>query len=143
MQSETPVITQVEPVHPHWFYRKGNSLWLPFSFIDSECLEQALKTASTSGDRIVPTDGGRYDVNLDKRLRYPLYWEETVSVVRRCTWFYKGDGDSKLMPYMEDIAARLEVIYCVKCKKLPHISVISKHHLYGNKAAAQEKFPEH
>ncbi|XP_068709546.1 phospholipase DDHD2-like [Montipora foliosa] len=117
MQSETPVITQVEPVHPHWFYRKGNSLWLPFSFIDSECLEQALKTASTSGDRIVPTDGGRYDVNLDKRLRYPLYWEETVSVVRRCTWFYKGDGDSKLMPYMEDIAARLEAEFLLASRE--------------------------
>lgn len=104
----TPSVT-VEPVQPHWFFMKGNSAWLPFSFIDSDCLEQALKTPSTSGDRIVPTDGGRYDVNLDKRLRYPLYWEEGVSVVRRCTWFYKGDGESKLRPYMEDMAARLEV----------------------------------
>lgn len=110
MQSAAPpVVTQIEPVQPHWFYRKGNSLWLPFSYFDSECLEQALKTPA-SGDRIVPTDGGRYDVNLDKRLRYPLYWEEEVSVVRRCTWFYKGDGGSKLVPYMEDMAARLEVI---------------------------------
>lgn len=100
----------VEPVQPHWFYRKGNSAWTPFSYIDSDCLEQALKTSSASGDRIVATDGGRYDVNLDKRLRYPLYWEEDVSVVRRCTWFYKGDGQSKLVPYMEDMAARLEVV---------------------------------
>ena len=69
-----------------------------------------MKTSSASGDRIVATDGGRYDVNLDKRLRYPLYWEEDVSVVRRCTWFYKGDGQSKLVPYMEDMAARLEVL---------------------------------
>lgn len=110
MQSAAPpVVTHIDPVQPHWFYRKGNSLWLPFSYVDSECLEQALKTPA-SGDRIVPTDGGRYDVNLDKRLRYPLYWEEGVSVVRRCTWFYKGDGGSKLVPYMEDMAARLEVI---------------------------------
>jgi len=98
----------VEPVQPHWFYRKGNSAWTPFSYIDSDCLKQALKTSSASGDRIVATDGGRYDVNLDKRLRYPLFWEEDVSVVRRCTWFYKGDGQSKLVPYMEDMAARLE-----------------------------------
>lgn len=70
-----------------------------------------MKTSSASGDRIVATDGGRYDVNLDKRLRYPLYWEEDVSVVRRCTWFYKGDGQSKLVPYMEDMATRLEVLY--------------------------------
>ena len=106
----TPAAT-VEPVQPHWFYRKGNSAWVPFSYIDSDCLEQALKTSSASGDRIVATDGGRYDVNLDKRLRYPLYWEEDVSVVRRCTWYYKGDGQSKLVPYKEDMAARLEVCY--------------------------------
>ena len=68
-----------------------------------------MKTSSVSGDRIVATDGGRYDVNLDKRLRSSLYWEEAVSVVRRCTWFDKGDGESKLVPFMEDIAARLEV----------------------------------
>lgn len=117
MQSAAPpVVTQIEPVQPHWFYRKGNSLWLPFSYADSDCLEQALKTPA-SGDRIVPTDGGRYDVNLDKRLRYPLYWEEGVSVVRRCTWFYKGDGGSKLVPYMEDMAARLEAEYLMAFRK--------------------------
>ena len=99
----------LEPVNPHWFYRKGNSVWVPFSYIDSECLEQALRMPSSNEDRVVPTDGGRYDVNLDKRLRYPLYWEESVSVVRRCTWFYKGDGEAKLVPYMEDMALRLEV----------------------------------
>ena len=108
--SVTPAAT-VEPVQPHWFYRKENSAWMPFSYIDSDCLEQALKTSSASGNRIVATDGGRYDVNLDKRLRYPLYWEEDVSVVRRCTWYYKGDGQSKLVPYKEDMAARLEVPY--------------------------------
>lgn len=105
----TPPAT-VEPVKPHWFYQKGNSAWKPFSYIDSENLEQALKTSSAGGDRIVATDGGRYDVNLDKRLRYPLYWEEDVSVIRRCTWFHKGDGESKLVPYKEDMAARLEVL---------------------------------
>lgn len=108
--SVTPAVT-VDPVQPHWFYRKENAAWMPFSYIDSDCLEQALKTSSASGDRIVATDGGRYDVNLDKRLRYPLYWEEDVSVVRRCTWYYKGDGQSKLVPYKEDMAARLEVLY--------------------------------
>ena len=107
--SVTPAAT-VEPVRPHWFYRKGNSAWTPFSYIDSDVLEQALKTSSASGDRIVATDGGRYDVNLDKRLRYPLYWEEDVSVVRRCSWYYKGDAQSKLVPYKEDMAARLEVL---------------------------------
>ena len=114
VQSGTPpsvtTAATVEPVQPHWFYRKGNSAWMPFSYIDSDILEQALKTSSASGDRIIATDGGRYDVNLDKRLRYPLYWEEDVSVVRRCSWYYKGDAQSKLVPYKEDMAARLEVL---------------------------------
>lgn len=92
-------------------------MWVPFSFIDSENLEQALKSSSASGDRIVATDGGRYDVNLDKRLRYPLYWEEAVSVVRRCTWFCKGDGESKLVPYMEDMAARLEADFLLASRE--------------------------
>jgi len=33
-----------------------------------------------------------------------------VSVVRRCSWYYKGDAQSKLVPYKEDMAARLEVL---------------------------------
>jgi len=76
-----------------------------------------LKRPSDRGDRIVATDGGRYDVNLDKRLRYPVYWEEGVSVVRRCTWFYRGDGKSKLVPYMEDMAARLEADFLLASRE--------------------------
>ncbi|KAJ7333544.1 S23-interacting protein [Desmophyllum pertusum] len=122
----TPTAT-VEPIKPHWFYRKENSAWMPFSYIDSDSLEQALKTSSASGDRIIATNGGRYDVNLDKRLRYSLYWEEGVSVVRRCTWFYKGDGESKLVPYKEDMAARLEADFLLAFRenKWPRRVVLS------------------
>ena len=76
-----------EPIVPHWFYFKEGRKWTPFSHIDSESLELASKTPSSGESRIVPTDGGRYDVDLDKRLRHAIYWEESVSVVRRCSWF--------------------------------------------------------
>ena len=59
---------------------------------------------------IIPTDGGRYDVNLSKRVRTAVYWEEERTEVRRCSWFYKKEGDNKYVPYTEDFAEKLEVI---------------------------------
>lgn len=67
------------------------------------------RSPETGEDKIVPTDGGRYDVNLDKRTRESVYWEEPATVVRRCTWFYKGEGGTKLVPYDETLADKLEV----------------------------------
>ncbi|MEQ2203920.1 hypothetical protein XENOCAPTIV_005337 [Xenoophorus captivus] len=58
---------------------------------------------------IVRTDGGRYDVQLYDRIRTAVYWEEEPTEVRRCTWFYKGDKDSRFVPYTEDFSEKLEV----------------------------------
>ncbi len=60
---------------------------------------------------LVPTDGGRYDVDLRRRQRQSVYWEEPSSEVRRCSWFYKGEGDRWYLPYDETTAATLEVCY--------------------------------
>ncbi len=57
----------------------------------------------------MPTDGGRYDVDLHSRLRQSVYWEEPSSEVRHCSWFYKGEGDRWYLPYDETTAATLEV----------------------------------
>ncbi|KFR15567.1 Phospholipase DDHD2, partial [Opisthocomus hoazin] len=62
-------------------------------------------------DLVVPTSGGRYDVHLKKRQRVAVYWEEEVSEVRRCTWFYKGDKDNKYIPYSEAFSEELEEAY--------------------------------
>uniref|UniRef100_A0A663MGH3 DDHD domain-containing protein n=1 Tax=Athene cunicularia TaxID=194338 RepID=A0A663MGH3_ATHCN len=64
-------------------------------------------------DVVVPTSGGRYDVHLKKRQRVAVYWEEEVSEVRRCTWFYKGDKDNKYVPYSETFSEELEAAYMV------------------------------
>lgn len=61
--------------------------------------------------RVVPTDGGRYDVHLGERMRYAVYWDELASEVRRCTWFYKGDKDNKYVPYSESFSQVLEVFF--------------------------------
>lgn len=58
---------------------------------------------------VLGTDGGRYDVYLYERVRRAVYWEEEPAEVRRCTWFYKGDTDSRFIPYTEDFSEKLEV----------------------------------
>lgn len=58
---------------------------------------------------VLSTDGGRYDVFLYERLRKAVYWDEEPSEVRRCLWFYKGDKDSRFVPYTEDFSDKLEV----------------------------------
>ena len=49
-------------------------------------------------------------MNIDKRTRTSVYWNEPVTVVRPCTWFCKAhDGENKLIPYEESVSATLEV----------------------------------
>ncbi|NWI64243.1 DDHD2 Phospholipase, partial [Todus mexicanus] len=103
-----------EAVAPHWFYCKvtdGRERWVPFSTQDSERLEEAQGSGRDKEDLVVPTSGGRYDVHLQKRQRAAVYWEEEVSEVRRCTWFYKGDKDNKYIPYSETFSEELEEAY--------------------------------
>lgn len=57
----------------------------------------------------IPTDGGRYDVILSERQRSAVYWEEEPNAIRRCTWFYKREGDNRYVPYEENFAQKLEV----------------------------------
>ncbi|NXO37495.1 DDHD2 Phospholipase, partial [Locustella ochotensis] len=64
-------------------------------------------------DVVVPTSGGRYDVHLRARQRVAVYWDEEVSEVRRCTWFYKGEKDNKFIPYSESFSEELEEAYMI------------------------------
>ncbi|XP_061140387.1 SEC23-interacting protein isoform X1 [Syngnathus typhle] len=104
-----------EPIQPHWFYCKlveSKSVWLPFSIIDSLQLEETYNSVQPDPENvIVRTDGGRFDVHLYDRTRSAVYWEEEDSEVRRCTWFYKGDTDSRFTPYSEEFSDKLEAEY--------------------------------
>ncbi|KAM6294655.1 triacylglycerol hydrolase DDHD2 [Aegotheles albertisi] len=105
-----------EAVAPHWFYRKvadPRERWVPFSAQDSERLEEAHGSGRAREDLVVPTSGGRYDVHLKTRQRVAVYWDEEVSEVRRCTWFYKGDKDNKYIPYSESFSEELEEAYMI------------------------------
>ncbi|NWI60720.1 DDHD2 Phospholipase, partial [Calyptomena viridis] len=100
---------------PHWFYRKVTDTrerWVPFSAQDSERLEEAHGAGKEQDNVVVPTSGGRYDVLLKRRQRVAVYWDEEVSEVRRCTWFYKGDKD-KYVPYSESFSEELEEAYMI------------------------------
>ncbi|XP_008825518.1 SEC23-interacting protein isoform X3 [Nannospalax galili] len=106
---------QYEPVQPHWFYCKeveSKQLWMPFSVLDSVSLEEVYNSVQPDPESVVlGTDGGRYDVYLYDRIRKSVYWEEEPAEVRRCTWFYKGDTDSRFIPYTEEFSEKLEAEY--------------------------------
>uniref|UniRef100_A0AAX7VF41 DDHD domain containing 2 n=1 Tax=Astatotilapia calliptera TaxID=8154 RepID=A0AAX7VF41_ASTCA len=102
-----------QEVQPHWFFCRradDNTSWLPFSREDSDKLENAF-TNSKNEDKVVAVEGQRYDVHVKERKRYAVYWEQAPSEVRRCTWFYKGDKDTRFMPYPEDFSKDLEEAY--------------------------------
>lgn len=87
-------------------------IWLPFSILDSIHLEETFNSVQPDPENVVLcTDGGRYDVQLYDRTRTSVYWEEEPTEVRRCTWFYKGDADSRFIPYSEEFSDKLEVEY--------------------------------
>lgn len=104
-----------ETVQPHWFYCKqveSKNVWLPFSIIDSLQLEETYNSVQPDPENVmVRTDGGRYDVQLYDRQRSAVFWDEEPTEVRRCTWFYKGDNDSRFIPYSEDFSDKLEAEY--------------------------------
>lgn len=103
-----------EAVVPHWFCAKiqdGKSFWNPFSKEDSDILEAAFCSGVNPNSIVVPVCGGRYDVYLGSRRCLSVYWDEEDSVVQRCTWFYKGDKDSRYIPYPENFSEILEDAY--------------------------------
>ncbi|XP_059121905.1 SEC23-interacting protein isoform X3 [Peromyscus eremicus] len=117
VQGPAPFVlqNQYEPVQPHWFYCKEveyKQLWMPFSVLDSLNLEEIYNSVQPDPESVVlGTDGGRYDVYLYDRMRKSVYWEEEPAEVRRCTWFYKGDTDSRFIPYTEEFSEKLEAEY--------------------------------
>uniref|UniRef100_A0A8C4HSC9 Phospholipase DDHD2 n=1 Tax=Dicentrarchus labrax TaxID=13489 RepID=A0A8C4HSC9_DICLA len=107
-----PVPAPYQEVQPHWFFcrrAEDNTSWLPFSREDSDKLENACNTVREKEEEVVvAVDGERYDIHVKERKRYAVYWEQAPTEVRRCTWFYKGDKDTRFMPYPEDFSNSLE-----------------------------------
>ncbi|XP_051278798.1 phospholipase DDHD2 isoform X1 [Dicentrarchus labrax] len=112
-----PVPAPYQEVQPHWFFcrrAEDNTSWLPFSREDSDKLENACNTVREKEEEVVvAVDGERYDIHVKERKRYAVYWEQAPTEVRRCTWFYKGDKDTRFMPYPEDFSNSLEEAYMI------------------------------
>uniref|UniRef100_UPI0037E8BB39 phospholipase DDHD2 isoform X1 n=1 Tax=Semicossyphus pulcher TaxID=241346 RepID=UPI0037E8BB39 len=112
-----PVPAPYQEVQPHWFFcrrAEESTSWLPFSREDSDKLENASNTVGQKEEEVVvAVEGERYDVHVKERRRYAVYWEQNPTEVRRCTWFYKGDKDTKFLPYSEDFSQRLEEAYMI------------------------------
>lgn len=92
----------------HWFFEHqvdGKKRWTPFNFIDSQALEEAFLSRNPQ-KKIIGTDGGRFEVNIEERTRKSVYWTSDNTSVRRCSWFYKVD--SRWVPYEECISDLLE-----------------------------------
>ncbi|XP_076752003.1 SEC23-interacting protein isoform X2 [Xylocopa sonorina] len=109
---------QYREVYHHWFYRKKvehKVLWLPFSMQDSLQLEEVHNSTEITPETTVATDGGRYDVDILRRERSPVYWSGEPTEVRRCSWFFKGPTESRYVPYDESTAAKLEEEYKQAC----------------------------
>ncbi|XP_043664464.1 SEC23-interacting protein-like isoform X2 [Vespula pensylvanica] len=109
---------QYRAIYHHWFFRKeveNKVLWLPFSMQDSLRLEDVHNSSEITTETTVATDGGRYDVDILRRQRSPVYWTGPSTEVRRCSWFYKGASESRYIPYEESIAAKLEEEYKHAC----------------------------
>ncbi|KAM7017519.1 triacylglycerol hydrolase DDHD2 isoform 2-T3 [Tautogolabrus adspersus] len=104
-------------VQPHWFFcrrAEESTSWLPFSREDSDKLENAWTTVNEKKEEVViAVEGERYDVHVKERKRYAVYWEQAPTEVRRCTWFYKGDKDTRFLPYPEDFSQRLEEAFMI------------------------------
>lgn len=47
-------------------------------------------------------------MNILRRQRSSVYWQESPSEVRRCSWFYKRSSDTRYVPYEENVSTRLE-----------------------------------
>lgn len=112
------IVEPYEPIQHHWFFNQqvdSKDSWQPFSREDSQRLEEAYARAGKydKDEVVVATDGRRYDVKLRERKRYPVYWEQKPTEVRRCSWFHKGNKDMSYTPYTEDLSEFLEDAYMI------------------------------
>lgn len=105
-QQYYPYSGELQPMVAHWFYKREDGAWVPFTRIDSGRIEDSYINKNSD---IITTDGGRFDVDIKQRIRYPIYWNGANAEVRRGTWFYRSEVNSYLIPYEENVAEKLEV----------------------------------
>lgn len=91
--------------------------WLPLRLSDAQRLDRALARqrrhakaapngASLQKMPLVPVYCGRYDVDLERRVLQPVYWDEPERRVIRSLWFHGNVGER--IPYEEADSEELE-----------------------------------
>jgi len=62
----------------------------------------------TAQDRTVPVKGDLWQVDVERRLAFPVYWTGSPCRIIRGTWFLDLGNNSQLQPLSEDLAAQIE-----------------------------------
>ncbi|KAG9293859.1 hypothetical protein G9A89_019197 [Geosiphon pyriformis] len=88
---------------------KQPSVWVPFSRRDSAALEQVY-LSNRPGLTVPVNEDYLFEVDIDDREIYPVYWPGPAYEVRRGTWFYQGDG-THFLPCDENMAQQIETGY--------------------------------
>ena len=86
----------------HWFFRRSDGQWTPYSAEDSDRIEGACQEESVE----IPLAGGGYSVRVQEREQRRLD-NDTRRAVLRGTWFFQR-SDGRMQPYTEDLAAALQ-----------------------------------
>ncbi|ESO83548.1 hypothetical protein LOTGIDRAFT_133288 [Lottia gigantea] len=107
-------VDHLRPEEINWFFKQeGDKKWTPFIGYDSlriECRYRALAFGPQAvGEDIdvkerILVRGGLYEVDVDSKQCFPIYWSGDVSTILRGTWFH----DSTWQPLEEDYANQLE-----------------------------------
>lgn len=88
--------------------KPGSQKWTPFSEKDNRDLERAYKQGKET--RVPVAQDKLFEVDVNERKLYPVYWSGSSIDVLRATWFLDA-GSGKYMPAEEALADRLEEGY--------------------------------
>ena len=87
--------------------KKTPTQWTPFSDEESQELEQAYALKQPS---VIVGEDYLFEVDMDRRDVYPIYWSGSVYAVTRAYWFFL-DSSNKYTPVDEHLAQQIEHAY--------------------------------
>ncbi|KAL1923520.1 uncharacterized protein VTP21DRAFT_8500 [Calcarisporiella thermophila] len=102
---------------------KDARTWIQFSDRDSKALERAFQSGEAA---TVPVNEDLlFQVDVAKRILWPIYWTGPICEVRRATW-YCSIGWGKTVPCREDLAAQIEEGYCKHLEQIRSLKEAQK-----------------
>jgi len=86
----------------HWFFKRSDGQWVPYSVADSDAMEAAHRAKEDE----MKLASGAYTVHVREREQRRMD-NGTRRPVVRGTWFFQR-SDGRMQPYEEDLAATLQ-----------------------------------